>query len=238
MGVVFYTNSHARRKTIGSTPTFLKDVREMSKSVRLQENIYNVYKMLKTRKNKQDFLEKCFIFAWENKILETKDASVDIAFTAVKPSLKISETNENWGGHRDNAGRKNNQVENQDDYQDEIKMKSSCNQVSYKDISNKDISNKDKNIYTTEFDELWKEYPKQRAGNKQKAFNAYCRAMKRTGQESDFFLSAVRKYAESEEVKRGFAKGCEAWFNADKFNDNYDVEQSFIANDDDEKCWF
>jgi hypothetical protein len=103
---------------------------------------------------------------------------------------------------------------------------------------NREDKKREDNIYTAEFDELWKEYPKQRAGNKQKAFNAYCRAMKRTGQESGFFLSAVRKYADSEEVKRGFAKGCEAWFNADKFNDNYDVEQSFVANDDDEKCWF
>jgi hypothetical protein len=216
----------------------------MSKSIKLQENIYNVYKVLKTRKKQQEFLEKCFVFAWEGKILESKDVSINVAFQAVKPSLKISETQGNWGGSRANAGRKSNQ----DDFQDEIKMKSSCNQDSYKDISNKNISNKDintkdintKDIYTPEFDELWKSYPKQRAGNKQKAFNAYCRAKKRTGQDSDFFLSAVRRYADSEEVKRGFAKGCEAWFNADKFNDDYDNSQNFVANndDDDEKCWF
>lgn len=105
---------------------------------------------------------------------------------------------------------------------------------------NREDKKREDNIYTAEFDELWKAYPKQRAGNKQKAFNAYCRAMKRTGQDSDFFLSAVRRYAESEEVKRGFAKGGEAWFNADKFNDDYDNSQNFVANndDDDEKCWF
>lgn len=117
----------------------------MSKYIKIQENIYNTFLALKSRKRQQEFLEKCFIYAWEGREIDTKDSVVSIAFLGVKPSLKISETSSNWGGLRENSGRKNNQVDNQDDnqvdYQDEIKSKSSPF-ISNKDISNKNTSNK------------------------------------------------------------------------------------------------
>ena len=113
----------------------------MSKHIKIQENVYNTFLALKTRKRQQEFLEKWFIYAWEGKEIETKDSVVSIAFLGVKPSLKISETSNNWGGLRENSGRKSNQVDNQDDNQDEnqlgIKSKSSPF------ISNKDISKKE-----------------------------------------------------------------------------------------------
>ncbi|MBO7696936.1 MAG: hypothetical protein J6T10_30265 [Methanobrevibacter sp.] len=127
----------------------------MTKHIKIQENVYNTFLALKSREKQQEFLEKCFIYAWEGKEIETKDEMVSIAFLGVKPSLKISETSSNWGGLRENSGRKANQdynqVDNQDDNQDDnqvgIKLESSLNQVGIKSksspfISNKDISNK------------------------------------------------------------------------------------------------
>lgn len=113
----------------------------MSKYFRIQENIYTVYKQLNSRKKQQEFLEKCFIFAWENRELSTQDSAVNIAFLGVKPSLKITETSSNWGGLRENSGRKFNQDDNQDDNQLETKNKSSL----LKDISNKEINIKEEN---------------------------------------------------------------------------------------------
>ena len=125
----------------------------MAKYVKIQENVYNTFLALKSRKNRLDFLEKCFIYAWEGKEIKTKNDLVSIAFLGVKPSLKTTETSINWGGVRENSGRKSNQddnqVENQVDYQDETKIESSPL------ISNKEISNKkeDNNILPEQEDE-------------------------------------------------------------------------------------
>jgi hypothetical protein len=113
----------------------------MSKYIKFQENIYDVYLKLKSHKKQQDFLEKCFIFAWKGEEIESKNDSVNMAFLGVKPSLKIYETSVNWGGIRENAGRKINQDDNQVDNQVGIKSKSS----SLKEINNKEISNKEIN---------------------------------------------------------------------------------------------
>lgn len=76
----------------------------------------------------------------------------------------------------------------------------------------------------TEFDEFWELYPRQRRGNKQKALRAYLRVIKEKRSTPEQLLIAVGKYAKSDEVKRGFAKGCEAWLNDDRFNTNYDTK--------------
>ena len=121
----------------------------MAKFIKIQENVYSTFLALKSKKRQQEFLEKCFIYAWEGREIETKDKLVSVAFLGVKPSLRISETSSNWGGLRENSGRKYNQVDNQVDNQDEnqvdnqvgIKIKSSPF-ISNKNISNKNISNK------------------------------------------------------------------------------------------------
>lgn len=73
----------------------------------------------------------------------------------------------------------------------------------------------------TSFDEFWSKYPKQRAGSKSKAFSSYCRVIKEKRCTVEKLLEVCVKYAQSEEVKRGFAKGCAAWLNDDRFNNEY-----------------
>ena len=84
-----------------------------------------------------------------------------------------------------------------------------------------------KEIYKESFEEFWKVYPKQRAGSRQKAYTSYCRVLKENRCTVDKLLSSARAYALSDEVKRGFAKGCAAWLNDDRFNVEYNHSNSF-----------
>lgn len=74
------------------------------------------------------------------------------------------------------------------------------------------------------FEAFWEAYPKQRAGNKQKALAAYVRALREKRSDAAGLQKAVELYAASDEVARGFAKGCAAWLNNDRFNDEYRVD--------------
>lgn len=78
-----------------------------------------------------------------------------------------------------------------------------------------------KEIYKEKFEEFWKRFPKQRAGSKEKAFTAYVKAIKDKRATVEKMQEAVEKYACSDEVGRGFAKGCAAWLNDDRFNTDY-----------------
>lgn len=84
---------------------------------------------------------------------------------------------------------------------------------------------KEKEIYKESFEEFWKSFPKQRAGSKQKAYKSYCQAIKENRTTESDILEAVKAYSESDEVKRGFAKGCAAWINDDRFNNQYEVQE-------------
>ena len=86
----------------------------------------------------------------------------------------------------------------------------------------------DKEIYKESFEEFWKLFPKQRAGNKKKAYTAYCRAIKEKRTTEESILEAVKLYSGSEEVRRGFAKGCAAWINDDRFNNQYKKQEWMI----------
>ena len=82
-----------------------------------------------------------------------------------------------------------------------------------------------KEIYKESFSKFWDMYPKQRAGSKAKAYASFCKAIKEGRITEDKLLEAVRMYAESDEVKRGYAKGCAAWLNDDRFNNNYGKQE-------------
>ena len=86
--------------------------------------------------------------------------------------------------------------------------------------------NGDTKSFSDEFLNFWKFYPKQRAGNKQKAYAAYCRVLKERRATSQELLASVKEYAESREVARGFAKGCAAWLNDDRFAVEYEPEET------------
>lgn len=130
----------------------------------------------------------------------------------------------NYGGKRDGAGRRiKNQIENQIDLQSD-NQKEERGQV---DLAQVEQKNKE---FSEEFEIFWKEYPKQRAGNKQKAYTSYCRAIKEKRTTVDDLLKSVRAYKQSDEVKRGFAKGCQAWLNDDRFNVEYKVEENQFSH--------
>lgn len=101
--------------------------------------------------------------------------------------------------------------------------------------SNNNTSNNTKeNIILTNnikenFDEFWSLYPKDRIGNKAKAYSAFCKVIKEKRATIDKLLASVKSYARSEEVHKGFAKGCAAWLNDDRFNQNYKEYNEFKA---------
>ena len=79
------------------------------------------------------------------------------------------------------------------------------------------------------FDEFWSLYPKDRIGNKAKAYSAFCKVIKEKRATIDKLIASVKNYARSEEVHKGFAKGCAAWLNDDRFNQDYKEYNEFKA---------
>ena len=81
-----------------------------------------------------------------------------------------------------------------------------------------------KEIYKENFEKFWKEFPKERIGNKDKAYSAWKRAIKEKRTTEEEMIEAAKQYSQSEEVKRGYAKGCQAWINDDRFKVQYKKE--------------
>ena len=61
--------------------------------------------------------------------------------------------------------------------------------------------------------QLWEAYPRQRRGSEAKALIAWESAIKRASPED--ILAGCLRYASSNEVSKGYAKGCQAWLNDD-----------------------
>lgn len=72
-----------------------------------------------------------------------------------------------------------------------------------------------------DFAEIWPHYPKQRIGNKTKAFQAFKRALTEKRSTKNEILQGVMRYAASSEVERGFAKGFAAWLNDDRWQQEF-----------------
>lgn len=75
--------------------------------------------------------------------------------------------------------------------------------------------------FSESFLKFWAIYPATRKGNKDRAYKAYLRAVKRGNAEEHIFAVA-QSYALSKQVAEGYAKGCEAWLNDDRFNLSYE----------------
>ncbi len=72
------------------------------------------------------------------------------------------------------------------------------------------------------FERFWEEYPKQRAGAKDKARSAFDAALKRHRElTARSLIAKAQEYAQSDEVARGYAKGAQAWLNDDRFLQDY-----------------
>ncbi len=76
------------------------------------------------------------------------------------------------------------------------------------------------------FDEFRRLYPKQRAGNRDKAFASYKQALKRANH--DMIMEGLKAYVASEEVAIGRAKGCAAWLNDDRWTSDYSTKKREI----------
>jgi hypothetical protein len=90
-------------------------------------------------------------------------------------------------------------------------------------ITNKDISP----LYSL-FDEFWNLYPRQRRGRKEKVLKAWIKANDRAS--SGEIMQGLMRYAQSDDVERGYAKGAEAWLNDDRWNYQYDIRPTNNTN--------
>lgn len=104
-------------------------------------------------------------------------------------------------------------------YQTETKTKADIN--NNKESTKKAEPEKKPTALEVAFEDFWKEFPKQRIGNKEKAKSAFAAAVKRSGMLPFQLVSKAREYAKSDEVARGFAKGAQAWLNDDRFLRSY-----------------
>lgn len=124
------------------------------------------------------------------------------------------------GGKREGAGRKPNKNNGLD-----------RNQNNQKNQNNQNNQNEQTETETETikgFEKFWEFYPKQRAGSKAKAYSSYCRAIKEKRTTQEKLLQSCKAYSQSDEVKKGYAKGCSAWINDDRFNVEYNsVKQTF-----------
>lgn len=108
----------------------------------------------------------------------------------------------------------------------------SLNNIDVEIINNN--NNKD-NIYMQDFAEFWTYYPKQRAGNKDKAYKSYLKVIKEKRATHEQLINSVIAYSKSDEVSRGYAKGCSAWLNDDRFLSDYTTQKQTKAQQTDEK---
>ncbi len=79
------------------------------------------------------------------------------------------------------------------------------------------------------FNRFWELFPRKRRGGKEESFRAWNKALKREDITPEQILEVVKVYANSDEVKRGYAKGCAAWLNGSCFLNEY---QSIKENSD------
>lgn len=73
---------------------------------------------------------------------------------------------------------------------------------------------------------IWPIYPRTRRGNMQKAKRAYERALTEKRATQEEIINGLDTYRRCDEVERGYAKGAEAWFNADGWANSYKSPRS------------
>lgn len=169
--------------------------------------------------------------------VEPDDVMIAALITAIKPSL---DKEDKRGGARDGAGapkgnqnavlnNQNNQKQsktikvnqnNQSFLETETEVRNGSKKQETETEKEKKENTKEKK-YDALFAEFWSAYPKQRAGSKEKALKAYIKAIDERKAEPPQILNACKCYAESREVLEGYAKGCAAWLNDDRYLCDY-----------------
>lgn len=138
----------------------------------------------------------------------------------------------NWGGNHNPKGingcnkkKKRGQVDQQLDSQDDCQVvdkdKDKDKDIDIEEDKDLNKKNNKKEIYKEKFEEWWSYFPKLRAGSKEKTFEKYIKTIEKQKLTPEWLLEKVKEYAESKEVKDGYACGGEKYFNACKYNNQY-----------------
>ena len=160
-----------------------------------------------------------YAFGDDNCERNCKNNRVLFVFRALKPLIRLR------GIAGSQNGKSNNPIGLSKKKQPNIGANIAPNIGANPLITETETKTNNKEICKESFEKFWSIYPKQRAGSKEKAYASFCKAIKEKRTTEDKVLEAVKLYAESDEVKRGFAKGCSAWLNDDRFNNNYTKER-------------
>lgn len=183
-----------------------------------------MYLRLKSRKKQQEFLEKCFIFAFENREISS-NSEVDLAFFGVKPSLTLK----NSGGGKNNISGKNqyNSLKNNEVFgQSEVSQRSV---LGHPFINNKDINNKikekeniNKEKEKTSFEQWWKLYPRKISkGEAQKKYEKIIKDNLATSVELLEGLNKYNNYIKTTLLDVKFVKHPSTWLNQKCWLDEY-----------------
>ena len=79
-------------------------------------------------------------------------------------------------------------------------------------------------IFPVKFNDFWLNFPRGRRGNKNKAFIAWARAVKRAKTE-EIYHGCIA-YAKSAEGRGQFVKGCAAWLNDERWEIDYNNQSN------------
>lgn len=77
-------------------------------------------------------------------------------------------------------------------------------------------------IVNAAFELFWRDFPRQRRGNKQDAKREYTKALTRATMEE--IHEGLQAYIGSDEVARGYAKAADGWLKKDRWTDDYRIQ--------------
>lgn len=162
-----------------------------------------------------------YAFGDENVEQNCKNLKVLLAFRVVKPLLRLRGIAGSQNGKSNNPSGLAKKSEPNIGANIGVNITpNSLNNNNRNNLTETKTENK-KEIYKEKFEEWWSYFPKLRAGNKTKTFEKYIKAIEKDKLTPEWLLEKVKEYAESKEVKDGYACGGEKYFNACKYNNQY-----------------
>lgn len=157
------------------------------------------------------FIAKIRNFKKHQKIDHPQPTRFDIDLDLISKSEELKNQSE-IGINSENSSE-NNSLKNSEQFAPKDNIIEVKDKEKLKEVKDKE--------YMSDFEKFWQIYPKQRAGSKEKAYKAFVKAITEKRTTIEKIINASQNYAVCEEVKKGFAKGCAAWLNDDRFNDNF-----------------
>ena len=166
-----------------------------------------------------------YAFGDENVEQNCKNLKVLLAFRVVKPLLRLRGIAGSQNGKSNNPSglAKNNEPNIAPNIGANItpNLLNNRNRNNLTETKTETKTENKKEIYKEKFEEWWSYFPKLRAGSKEKTFEKYIKTIEKKKLTPEWLLEKVKEYAESKEVKDGYACGGEKYFNACKYNNQY-----------------